>query len=91
MTDRENADIIDFKEIWKSNEEKSRLFALIQRPQHGESEESYTITEHGLGAAHRQWILHQSSFRLRRVHPLQCRTIDMQHAAADPQFLRSVS
>ncbi|MDO5410658.1 MAG: hypothetical protein Q4F21_09430 [Lachnospiraceae bacterium] len=34
-------------------EEKSKLFALLQRPQSGESGESYTAAEHGLRAAHR--------------------------------------
>lgn len=38
----------------KGVEEKSRSFALLQRPQAGENEESYRVTEHGLGAAHRK-------------------------------------
>ena len=75
LTGRKNADIMKNKQIQKSKEEKSRLFTLIQRPQCGESKEGYTVTEHGLGAAYRQWIP-VSPFRLRRVYPLQCRTID---------------
>lgn len=38
--------------VWKFNnksiEEKSKLFALLQRPQDGENEESYKIVEYGL-------------------------------------------
>lgn len=43
-----------FVNIDKGVEEKSRLFALLQRPQGGENGESYRMTEHGLGAAHRR-------------------------------------
>lgn len=44
--------------IYKSCEEKSRLFALLQRPRTGEIGESYTIAEYGLGAAHRLRFLY---------------------------------
>jgi hypothetical protein len=32
----------------KGIEEKSKLFALLQRPQDGENEESYKMVEYGL-------------------------------------------
>ena len=38
----------------KGDEGKSRSFALLQRPQVGESEESYTMIEHGPGAVYRK-------------------------------------
>lgn len=50
----------------KGIEEKSKLFALLQRPQDGEIEESYIMVEYGLGAAYRRHFM----FRLRRMHPL---------------------
>lgn len=51
LTTEKSADIIT---KYKGIEEKSRLFALVQRTQKGENEESYIIIENGLGAAYRE-------------------------------------
>jgi hypothetical protein len=48
LTNKNSNYIIIKKLNTKSNEEKSKLFALLQRPQDGENEESYKMVEYGL-------------------------------------------